>query len=596
MLATSRRWIEQHVALTLLLLVIFLSAFVPSLEAKLVLGDAWRGVPVTYTDETLYQAQVQMVGQGNLTAGNPYLFEHRTDLPLVIFGGDWVNAIPQFLGFSFTTGLILNLIFWGLLFAIALYWLFREWNIPPWLASVGAFLVYLESFQWVQRVSNQQPFLGFFVLFYIALTRFLREQNKKTIIWLGLATGVMFYFYAFLWQTFVITLGLVFLYALARKNWVLAKGTFFAGVLGGTLGAPVPLYIFWMSHTQPLFWESLSRYGLVSTHLPMAEIVYSGGFMGLILAYVGLLSWRMPSLREDKEFMLLAQFIVLSGLSLWIMEGSNLITGKLLETAEHIKLFIYKFLIIDAILIGYFLWKRRGEISKGLRGLGVLCVGILSLVSAYYIWLYTYMPFMGVLTVPASMQDWNDEQGYAGPIGWLNTNESEPVVVWTDPDEYISWYFAVLSKHYVLFANPIIWHLTSDEEVRERYLVGEYFNNPTKDQLKADIPVYMGRNIVYHQAKTIERKVKLCRILFHFSTEHDCGTIPSSIDVIGENTFVDLEQKFQRDIKPNIKKYLVKYHVRYILKDKKLHPNYQPERLGGEIVYTDDRYELYRLP
>ena len=56
-----------------------------------------------------------------------------------------------------------------------------------------------------------------------------------------------------------------------------------------------------------------------------------------------------------------------------------------------------------------------------------------------------------------------------------------------------------------------------------------------------------------------------------------------------------LENKFQNDIKPNIKAYLKKYHVTYILKDKVLDPSYHPEALGAALVYADDRYEIYHL-
>lgn len=579
----------------LLVCVLFLS-FLPTLEAKLVLGDMWRGVPVTYTDETLYQAQVQMVGQGNLTAGNPYLFEHRNDPPLVIFAGDWIGAIPQWLGLSFVTANFIDLLFWGSFFAIVLFALFRFFSISPLLSAIATLWVYLESFAWVQRVSNMQPFLGFFVLFYLSLARFLKEQNNNTVLWLGMSLGSMFYFYAFLWQAFVITLGLVFLYSFFRKNWHLLAHVFYAGLLGVTIGAPVPLYIYWISHTKPLFWESVSRYGLVSTHIPMAEVFYSGGFIGLVLLFLWLLQYRHKELSIDPKVIYILEFIALSGLGLWVMEGSNLFTGKLLETAEHIKLFIYKFYIIDAALLSSFLHTYKSKLSKVVKCMGWVLVSLLLSMSLYYTYLYFYVTFISVLSNPQSMQDWRDEQAYAGPITWLNEHEHEPVVVWTDPDEYISWYFAVLSSHYVLFATPAIWHLTSDEEIRERYLVAEYFNSPSEDFLKKDIAVYMGRNIVFHQAKTIERKVKICRVIFFLDRSYDCGTIPTPLDVIGDNTFSGLEQKSNQEIRPHITEYLKKYHVRYVLKDKKLHSNYEPLKLRGLLVYSDARYELYRLP
>ena len=107
--------------------------------------------------------------------------------------------------------------------------------------------------------------------------------------------------------------------------------------------------------------------------------------------------------------------------------------------------------------------------------------------------------------------------------------------------------------------------------------------------------LYLGRQDFPHKAKTIERGIKVCRILFFWDKNKDCGTPPTPQELLGDQFFIDLENKFQNDIKPNIKEYLKKYHVSYILKDKTLDPQYHPEELGATRVYSDDRYEIYHL-
>ena len=107
--------------------------------------------------------------------------------------------------------------------------------------------------------------------------------------------------------------------------------------------------------------------------------------------------------------------------------------------------------------------------------------------------------------------------------------------------------------------------------------------------------LYVGRRDLPHRAMSIAREVKVCRILFIFDKSKDCGTPPTSQELLGDQFFINVENKFRTDIKPNIRAYLEKYHVSYILRDKVLNPQYQPEALGAVRVYADDRYEIYRL-
>ncbi len=315
----------------LMAIVLVLTA-IPVLDVFLVLGNGWQGIPPTFTDEYFNYARVQSIVKGSLVGGNPYFFEHSNDLPLVVFAGAWINAIPQLAGLSFNTALIVNFIVWSLLFAVFAYWLFRELKTPPWIAVFGTVLLYIQSYAHVWRPINLQPVYPFYFLFYIALARLIREHSRRNIVILGFATGVAFYLQSYIWQTFFVTLGVLFVYALIKKNWVLLKAAFFSSLLGGVIGLPVPLYALWLSHTSPYFWESVGRLGLVNTHLPMAEIIYSGGWVGVMLAFLATLYWCGSLLRKDGEFILLGSFVGISGLGLWIMQGSNLVTGKVWET------------------------------------------------------------------------------------------------------------------------------------------------------------------------------------------------------------------------------------------------------------------------
>lgn len=587
-----KEFFRQHRPVMVLMGIILALTTIPVLDIFLVLGTLWQGIPPGFTSESYYQARVQTIIKGYPAGGQPYFFEHRDDPPLVIFGGIWLSAIPQLAGLSLNTSLLVNFVLWSVLFAASAYWLFRELLTPPWIAVFGTIFLYLQSYDHVVRVVNLQTVFPFYFLFYVAFLRFIREQSRKNAILLALVTGASFYIFAYLWQAIVITLGLLFLYALVRKNRQLLKATLFSSLIGGVIGLPVPLYALWLSYVSPYFWESVGRLGLVNTHLPMAEVVYSGGWVGVVIVFLAVLYLRNRTFRENKEFILLGSFLAIGGLGLWIMQGSNLITGKLLETGEHLRLFIFNWLVVATISIGLFLWKRYTQISGRLRVFSVSMVAILLVANVY--WFSTHL-FIQLLPQNIDRIAWETDELSAKPLAWLESEEKNPVIAWSEPNDTLTTNLPVFTKHFTLYVWAGMMELMPEGEIRERYLVSQYFNNPTIADFKNTLGSYLGRQDTFHKAKTIEREIKICRILFFWNTNKDCGTIPTSQSLLGDKFFVDLENKFQNDIKPNIKAYLKKYHVSYILKDKVLDPQYYPEVFGAKLVYSDDRYEIWHL-
>lgn len=589
-----KEFLKRHLHVTVLtIFVLVLTAF-PVVAIYLVLGNAWQGILPPFTDEGVYYAHIQTIGQGYVTDGNPFFFEHRSGPPLVIFGGAWINALPLLAGLPFNVTVLLNFIIWSLAFAGVLYWLFREWAVPPWVAVSGSVFIYVQSYAHVWRAVNLQPVYPFYFLFYIALARLIKEQNRKNMLLMALATGAAFYVFAYLWQIAVITLGLLFLYAVVRKNWLLMRASVMASAIGGIIGLPIPLYMLWLSNSSPYFWESIGRLGLVDTHLPMAEVVYSGGWIGVVLVLLATLYSRTREVREDKRFVLLATFIATSGLGLWIMQGSNVITGKLLETGEHVRTLILPWLAFATILLGTVLWGKRAVLSKSLRIFSSIVVSMCIVASLYFVYLY-FLPFVDVAS---KSEAWHTTQLYAKPFAWLNSAEENPVVIWSDPSDSIASTLPIFTKHFTLYTSAGLSTLVSEGEIRERFLISQYFDNPSVADLKSEsvMSLYLGRHDLPHQAMTIVREIKVCRILFFWDKNKDCGTPPTSQKLLGDTFFDDLGKKFQTDIVPNIKAYLKKYHVSYILKDVILDPQYDPEKLGAVRVYSDGRFEIYHLP
>lgn len=573
------------------LIVSSLLSFYPVFDRFQKTGVGFEGVPQTYTDEFIYYAQVREIATGNLFFGNPYFIEHRYSPALALFGSSIFAALPLFLGISLEPAHQINFIIWGGLLTILVYALLREIGMSRWVGALGGLFVYVQSYDLVFRLSVQQQVFPFFFLFYLALIRFLKEPANwgRRVILAG-ATGASFYVYGFLWQLVVVSLGLVGLYAIVKKNWTLVRATLFSSVAGGLLGAPAFAYTLWVMH-QPFFWESMNRWGLVASHLPMGEVVTSGFVVPLSIAMLGALYVFSNKLRTNPRFLLAVLFFTITGLALWVTQGSNSITGKLLENGEHLKRFIIPWSGLVGIFCVVSAYSIRHEIRRA-RFLVVTALGILVVLANVRFLIIDVSYFF-----PDSerIEFWKKEQTYQQPLAWLDAKEPEPVVVWANPHTELPTYVTALTKHYVLFQNFGQFNLMSNEEFRERYLVSQYFDSVSTTTLVSDMPVYAGRSHSFHHPKTIERGIKLCQLVSMFVDTNSCGSPPAPQELMGDEFFINLEAKFKKEIHPHVKEYLENYQVSYIIKDLEEDAHYQPESVGGIEVYNDGHFAIYQL-
>lgn len=581
---------HKHRPLTLLVAAVLLLSTVPVFQAALYTGSAWQQVPPVYMDEYIYYAHITEAGTGNILFGNPYLLEHRHDLPLVLFGSNVLAAVPLLAGVPLYVSLVFNFMLWSLVFAGLYYALVRQFNLSQWASAGVALFAYLQSYDQVYRASVRQEVFPFLLLFWIALARFIKNPTRRTMLWLALAAGASFYIYGFLWQTVVVTLGLLALYALATRQWNLLKRTIIGSALGGLIGAPAFGYTVWAT-SHAYFWESVNRFGLVNTHVPVAELVWSGGWALFAAALAALLAWRLRARTGPSVLQALLVFVVVTGLALFIMQGSNALTGKLWEIGDHIRRFVIVWLPLGTALIAWTAYTHRARFAPALR-LGASAALVLLLgANVYFAWHHSH-PFR----TPGVLQPtWIEQQSYAPPLRWLQEHEPEPVVVWGSVDDFSTIHVPVLTRHYVLFTEAAQFMLMPSDEVRERYLAARYFDGVTAESLKADMLLHAGRANTFHLPKTIERKIKICKVFFFWDKARDCGVVPTPQGLMGEKYFEDLAARFAQDITPNIREYLAKYQVSYVLKNIESSPHWRPEELGGVRVYTDERFELYKL-
>lgn len=584
----GREWVFRHRGEITAVVVVLVLSCIPALVMKVGIGDEWRGIVPTFTDELNF-ARVHTIAEGNLTDGNPYFFEHKDGPPLVVFGGAWLNALVIALPLPLIATLYINFVLWSILFALTAYLVFKKFGVARLFAIGGTAILYLGALRHVWRPANLQPVYPFYFLFLFALVHFLEAPTKRRAVVLGVATGLTFYFYAFLWQMAVATLLVVIASAIVLKHKELMRGGIRALLVGLGVGLPIPLYIFFLSHTSPVFWESLGRLGLVTTHLPTSEVLYSGGWVIITICLLWFLARSASFWERWSAFVL---FCITSGLGLLMAQTSNVVTGSWFETGEHMRVLIIPWLTIATVAMISVIrqsWRslpylRRYAVAAGATA---LCGASL------YFSMAGIAPFLHPRTDGVA---WRAEQGYAGALGWLREHAPSSVV-WVDPHAPLANVLPYYTNDYVLYSYWGGFELMSDNEWYERYLVARYFDRPSTADLSATTTMgyYLGRRDLFHQAKTIEREVKVCRMLF-FWRHAVCGDIPTSQSLLGQAFFSGLANHFANDIAPNIKDYLQKYHVSYVLKNTAVNTSWRPEALGATRVYADNVYEIYRFP
>ncbi|MDP2593817.1 MAG: hypothetical protein Q8P36_00550 [bacterium] len=575
--------------LAVLAFFVLAASLIPIAHVYHAVGAGWQGVPPVYTDEDYFYARMKEVSDGHPLIGNPYLYEHRDDLAPTFFIPDWLAAIPLNLGASLPMALAVNFSLWSLIFAFLAFALLLEVRLHRNLAVLGAFLLYIQSYIWVLRPVSLQQVFPFFLLFMLAALYWYRAPERRGAkIFLAVAVAAPFYLYIYLWQVVVAALLLLAGVLCARRDGLRLKSLALPSALAFVLALPALIYTA-MQIKHPFYWQMAERISLVYTHLPTAEVVYSGGWVVLtLLAFFLLSRWKRIT---DEDFSALVILSVI-GIALVGVQASNIVTGKEVETAVHVKRFIVPWLGIS--LGALVVWLTR-SISGGtrkpvLRSTVLVLIGVLGAANVYFA-----PNFVSFFASAARDVRVREIQTLAAPFHYLEAAEASPVVVWvTDPEGAFANYLPALTRHYVLYSHPGMWHLVSNNEIMERYLTANYLHPVTKESLIADLRAYAGPAAFAHRANTVNRGVKLCRLLQLERLGYSCGQPVTPEGLLGDAYFDDLIRENNTEIRPHIRELLTKYHVSYIATTEPFSPSLE-QLFGTTLVYSDSHYSIYRL-
>lgn len=563
------------------------ASLLPVADVYHAVGDGWRGVPPAYSDEEYYYARVNEVKDGNIFIGNPYFYEHRNDQAPTFFVSDWLAAIPLVLGASLSATLFINFSLWSLIFVFLAFILFLELRLPKNFAALGAFFIYIQSYVWILRPVSLQQIFPFFLIFILAALRWYRTSEKRSSkIFLAIAAAAPFYLYAYLWQIVVSAFLVLVVVLLWRRDWQHFRHLALPLAGAAVLALPAVLYTIAQLHNS-YFWQTAERITLVYTHLPTAEVLYSGGWVVLTLAVFFLM--------KKKAGVDLPALVVLSiiGTALLGVQASNIVTGKEMETAVHVKHFIIPWLGISLGMILVWLAACIPDFAKlkNVRWGGLLMMIVaLSIANVYQL-----KDFPDFFT--STSRDTRNQklQMLAAPFQYLDTTEKDPVVVWvTDSESDFAYYLPALTKHYVLYTHPGMWHLVSNDEIKERYLASNYLHEVTKESLIADLGEYAGPAAAWHRANTVNRGARLCELLQLEKVGYSCGKVTTTEELLGDAYFNDFLTDNVNVVRPHIREILARYHVSYVASSAPL-PLILQSLWGAKLVYDDQRYRIYHL-
>lgn len=554
----------------------------------------WQGVPLDVPN--YYYARLREILDGHPFMGNPYFWEHRNEIAPAFFLADWLVVVPVLLGFSLGMGSIINLIIWTALCIWLCYYFLRQVGVPKNESSIGAIIITISVYSYLIIPVSMQVIYPVFIFFLIALWQWFKKPlETQTQILLSIATVLNFYIYTYLWQIALVWLGLFFLYFLGTKQYLTAKRLCVVGVSSVLMALPLFFYT-WKQISHPFYWDSMERIGLVYTHLPTAVVLYSGFWITLVTFLWLSLYWWIQQVRENNNYKKAGIFFGLFGGAVCITSISNVFMGKELETAQHIDRFTKIWFGTSCIVWVVFCKEYFSQLlCIGIvRKLLVLVAVLLTVIGGSMYYVGDELSYLTV--VPKRNENAVQSQKIIESLHWLEKNESEPSVVWSN-SEKVNSLLPITTKHYVLFANYGILHLLSSAEVEDRYLVSQYFANLTTADLKKNLRQYAGSARAIHNANTNNRWVILCRSLRleEINIVSNCGQLTTAVDMMGEQYFDTLLTQYYNNSQKIIEK-LAQYHVQYLVKDMSGDQNFAPEKIPGtRLVYEDAQLKIYQL-
>src|SRR3990167_9855430 len=578
----------------LFVLIALLGTLVPVIFVIYQVGgwENWQGIlPSGTTDSRYYYARIHEVTDGHPLIGNPYVYENRDAIAPAQFLPDIVSAVPMLLGLPFNLGVVVNMFVWSLIFLILTYKLFRLLLMPRWWAILWSVITYVGVYSFVIKPTVMQIVYPVFLVFLIALLKFLREpHNRKIQFLLSIVAASSFYTYAYLSYFVLFTLVFVFSWYLFTRRFQELRSLMISGVL--TVFMLVPFGVITVIQMgDPTHLELFRRLGLVYTHITAIEAFFFGRWIVIGLVALGLLWKFFP--KNDEGNWVRRVFWLATGSALLVGLVLNIFTGVEFTLAIHIGRFVRVWMVI-VLGFGIYEWYMArlpvSEVTSKSKQAKYIIVALFLLILTG-----------GVLrTIPRGLSffEYNsrghsiaDSQTYAPPLKWLDLHEPEESVIWAN--DSIAQYIPIMTRHYPLFAPQTILHSIRAQDLETRYLLSRSLGVLTIEDLKRDFGLHSGGGPAKEQPFAQNRQAWLCTKAKYLFSGLQCPPYTDPITYQGDEYFEVMLQRYGV-VKSNQATLLKHFNVKYLMVDRANDPTDQVPL--DKAIYDDGRFAIVTFP
>ncbi len=434
-----KEFLKTHRIAMLLTLFVGTVIGLPSILAPLAIGSAYLGIPfLPLSDEYFYMSRIREVLDGHLWTNAPYVYEYKSLLSPTFPVNEWLYAIPALVFGLIPVVVASKFVLPALLFVFS-YFLFlsvfrRDDETTRWSAIAGSLVIVLGTefvnysyvfgildgtkypiengwTRLVNPVMGGVQLLAFLFLIAEVWNRGWRYAHIAAGIVLA---GMVGYFFSF--GLALSMLATLFLFALARKEYNVARALFTTGALSIFLDA-----WWWYKMLFSLGGEEgaalAMRNGMFFTHEPVLNkaLLASTVVVGALFCYVYFFLRRREYIREY----LFAFALVVAG---WIAFNEQVITGRQVWH-HHFMQYTVPMGVAAIIIAGYYTFRH-------LRYLWIFGTGSLATVCIAY----------GLYAVTAYTAPWDIDrhihvQRAALYTTWFQQNAPKDCVVLANPND-----------------------------------------------------------------------------------------------------------------------------------------------------------------
>ena len=565
---------KKHYPIFILAFIIGCFSLFPQLIGAKRLGSSFEGIYKTINDDSIYYlARAKDIQDGHPTLTNPYLFEHKHDVPMQFWIPDYLLTKPLLiLGIDPVRGYIAYSFILPFFLALVIYALCLRLTSRRLLALVAVVLInggiFLSLFHRIPSPGFNFFFLLGFIYYFIA---FIQERGRTSLILSTVLFASLFYIYPYYWTYAVVLLGIFIVGEFIYKKSItreLVKQ--YSLMFAGAFILIIPYLIEQYKSTKlASYRESLRRLGMLQTHFPSGiAIVVTACFLLAIFLYL----WKKNIIPHSSLTLFVGSLILAALVSV----NQHIITGKNLEFSSHYWPQSAVFFVLAGLYITkYFVEAKLNNKYKNPSF--VTCITIVLCLAVAH----------GAPIVIAESRYTKDEiywQNYAPVFSWLNTHTEKDSVVYAD--DILSMLIPVYTSNNIYYGPFANLFFMSDNETEQRFIVSHYWNNFSKNFITTYEREIWGTHFVndynHNQSKNALRKIIGWKpVQYARFSDSEINRVISDAHVIQKQQFKDVLKKSG-------------YKVDYLVWDKNKDTEWKPDAMpflkpvfvsGNVVVY-----------